>query len=334
MTRVAVMGGGSWGTAFAMVLADAGSDVTLWARDESVVQTINVDHVNVQYHPGLTLPESLRATSEVDDALDEAEIVVLAIPSQTLRDNLGAWRDQLTPGSVLVSLMKGIELGTTLRMSEVIAEVAQVHSDRVAVVSGPNLAREIAQRQPAATTVACTDGSAAQRLQDACTTGYFRPYWTTDVVGVEIGGAVKNVIALANGMAVGMGFGENAQAGLITRGLVEMTRLGVGLGAAPETFLGLAGIGDLIATCSSPLSRNRTFGENLGRGLTVDETMAQTKQTCEGVKSCQSILDLATRHEVDMPITEQVVNVVHHGMPPADMLQAFMSRETKAEGID
>ncbi|MCX6459445.1 MAG: NAD(P)-dependent glycerol-3-phosphate dehydrogenase [Actinobacteria bacterium] len=334
MTRVAVMGSGSWGTAFGMVLADAGSDVTMWARESSLADVMNRDHVNPTYHPGIILPASLRATADVAQALEGAEIVVLAIPSQTLRDNLSAWRPLLPEGSTLVSLMKGIELGTTLRMSQVMAEVAQVGDDRVAVVSGPNLAREIAQRQPAATTVACADEMAAKRLQDACTTGYFRPYWTTDMIGTEIGGSVKNVIALANGMAVGMGFGENSQASLITRGLVEMTRLGIALGAEAETFLGLAGIGDLIATCSSSLSRNRTFGENLGRGLTVDETIAATKQTCEGVKSCQSILDLARKHGVDVPITEQVVNVVHHGMPPAHMLQAFMSRETKAEGID
>ena len=334
MTRVAVMGSGSWGTAFGMVLADAGSQVTMWARESSLADVMNRDHVNPTYHPGIFLPDSLRATGDVGEALDGAEIVVLAIPSQTLRDNLSAWRPMLPEGSTLVSLMKGIELGTTLRMSQVMAEVAQVGDDRVAVVSGPNLAREIAQRQPAATTVACADEHAAKRLQDSCTTGYFRPYWTTDMIGTEIGGSVKNVIALANGMAVGMGFGENSQASLITRGLVEMTRLGVALGAEAETFLGLAGIGDLIATCSSGLSRNRTFGENLGRGLTVDETIAATKQTCEGVKSCQSILDLARKHGVDVPITEQVVNVVHHGMPPADMLRAFMSRETKAEGID
>ena len=304
MTRVAVMGSGSWGTAFAMVLADAGSQVTLWAREPELARVITEDHVNPAYHPGIVLPDSLRATAHPDEALADAEIVVLAIPSQSLRVNLAEWRSLLGDGSVLVSLMKGIELGTTLRMSQVIGEVAQVGADRVAVVSGPNLAREIAQRQPAATTVACADEQSARRLQDACTTGYFRPYWTTDMVGVEIGGSVKNVIALANGMAVGMGFGENSQASLITRGLVEMTRLGVGLGADPQTFLGLAGIGDLIATCSSPLSRNRTFGENLGRGLTVDETIAATKQTCEGVKSCQSILDLAHHHGVDVPSIE------------------------------
>ena len=331
MSRVAVMGSGSWGTAFAMILADAGGDVVMWSRDADIVRQINDEHVNERYHPGIRLPAGLRATSDEREALDGAPLVVLAVPAQSLRDNLARWRDDLAPGSVLVSLMKGIESGTTLRMSQVIEEVAQVPPARVAVVSGPNLAREIALRQPAGTTVACSDRESAQRLQDACTTDYFRAYWTTDVVGVEIGGSVKNVIALANGMAAGLGFGENSQASLITRGLAEMARLGTALGADPLTFMGLAGVGDLIATCQSPLSRNRTFGVNLGSGLTVDETIAATKQTCEGVKSCQSILDLATRHGVEMPITEQVVQIVHHDMKPQEMLAAFMSRSPKAE---
>lgn len=331
MSRVTVMGSGSWGTAFAMVLADAGGDVLMWSRDEGTAESINSRHVNEHYHPGIPLPHSIRATTDAVRALADSPLVVLAIPAQSLRENLGSWREYLAEESVLVSLMKGIEIGTTQRMSQVIEDVADVSASRVAVVSGPNLAREIALRQPAATTVACTDQVSAQRLQDACSTDYFRAYWTTDVIGVEVGGSVKNVIALANGMAAGIGFGENSQAALITRGLAEMTRLGVSMGADPLTFMGLAGVGDLIATCQSPLSRNRTFGGNLGLGLTVEETISATQQTCEGVKSCQSILELATRHGVDMPITEQVVQVVHHGMKPRDMLAAFMSRATKSE---
>jgi len=221
-----------------------------------------------------------------------------------------------------------------MRMSEVIAEAGGIGPDRFSVVSGPNLAREIALRQPTATTVACADQENAQRLQDACTTDYFRPYWTTDVIGTEIGGAVKNVIALANGMAVGMGMGENTQASVITRGLAEMARLGVALGADPLTFQGLAGVGDLVATCQSPLSRNRTFGENLGRGLSVEETIAVTRQTCEAYKSCQPILELGRSHGVDMPITEQVVEVLHRGGSPRGMAAAFMSRGTKGERAD
>lgn len=331
MTRVAIMGSGSWGTAFAMVLADAGSEVIVWSRDAGVAEDINLRHRNDGYHPGIDLPERICATTIPGEALAGASIVVLAVPAQVLRANLGNWGADIAGDAVLVSLMKGIELGTTMRMSQVISEAADVDPGRVAVVSGPNLAREIVVRQPTATTVASPDQASAERLQDACTTDYFRPYWTTDVIGTEIGGAVKNVIALANGMAVGMGLGENSQASLITRGLAEMARLGVALGADPLTFQGLAGVGDLVATCQSALSRNRSFGVNLGRGLTIEETIAATKQTCEGFKSCQPILDLGRSHGVDMPITEQVVEVVHHGQSPRQMASAFMSRDTKGE---
>jgi glycerol-3-phosphate dehydrogenase (NAD(P)+) len=331
MARVAVMGAGSWGTAFGMVLCDAGGDVVLWAREPEVQESINTNHTNELFHPGVALPEQMRATGDPAEALEDASLVILAIPAQTLASNLQAWRDLMAPDAVVVSLMKGIELGTMRRMSQIIAEDGGIPAERVAVVSGPNLAREIAQRAPAATTVACPDEASAKRLQDACTTGYFRPYWTTDVVGAEIGGSVKNVIALANGMAVGLGYGANSQASLITRGLAEMSRLGAALGANPMTFLGLAGMGDLIATCMSPLSRNRTFGEHLGRGMSVDETVAITTQTSEGVKSCLPILELGRSHGVDMPITEQVVEVIHQGMSPAEMLANFMSRGTKPE---
>lgn len=331
MTRIAVMGGGSWGTAFAMVLADAGGDVTIWAREPQVVEGINSDHVNERYHPGIPLAPSIRATLDPAAALAGADIVVLAIPAQSLRENLSTWQAMLGPDAVLVSLMKGIEIGTSARMSQVIAEAGHIPAERIAVVSGPNLAREIAMKQPAATTVACADETSALRLQDACTTDYFRPYWTTDVVGVEIGGSVKNVIALANGIAAGMGLGENSQASLITRGLAEMVRLGAALGADPLTFQGLAGVGDLIATCQSSLSRNRTFGESLGRGLSFEEATQAMKQTCEGVKSARSIYQLAQAHQVEMPITEQVVAVVHDGMPPANILGNFMSRAPRSE---
>jgi glycerol-3-phosphate dehydrogenase (NAD(P)+) len=331
MTRVAMMGSGSWGSAFAMVLADAGSDVVVWGRDADVVEDISVRHRNEAYHPGIDLPARITATTDAQEALSGAGLVVLAVPAQALRAQLASWRASIDDDAVLVSLMKGIEIGTSKRMSQVIMESASVAADRVAVVSGPNLAREIAERQPAATTVACVDEASARRLQDACTTDYFRPYWTTDVIGTEIGGAVKNVIAVANGMAAGMGLGENSQASLITRGLAEMARLGVALGADPLTFQGLAGVGDLVATCQSPLSRNRTFGFNLGRGLTVEETIAITRQTCEAYKSCQPILALGRDHGVELPITEQVVEVLYNGRSPKLMLSAFMSRGTKAE---
>lgn len=331
MARIAVMGSGSMGTAYGMVMSDAGGDVGMWAREEGVVQDVNGNHRNELYHPGVELPPSLWCSLDPEEVIRDADIVVLAIPSQTVRENLTAWKPLIPPNALLVTLIKGIEMGTKLRMSQLLAEVAEVPDDRVAVVSGPNLAREIVQRQPAATTVGCKDEARAVALQRASSTAYFRPYFTTDVVGCEIGGSVKNVIALANGMAVGQGFGENSQAALITRGLAEMSRLGVALSANPMTFLGLAGIGDLIATCNSPLSRNRTFGENLGKGLSVDETIAATKQTCEGVKSCKPILEIGQDAGVEMPITEQVVNVVHNGMKPRDMLYNLMARPIREE---
>ena len=331
MTRAAVLGTGSWGTAFGKVLADAGTDVVLWARRPELAAAVRERHENPDYLPGVVLPGNLTATDDPAEAVHDAEFVVLAVPSQSLRDNLGAVASSLARDAVLVSLMKGVELGTTKRMSEVIVEVADVPAEQVAVVSGPNLAKEIAAGQPAATVVACSDEHAATRLQAACLTRYFRPYTNLDVVGCELGGAVKNVIALATGMAEGMGFGDNTKASLITRGLAETARLGAALGADPLTFSGLAGLGDLVATCTSPLSRNRTFGERLGRGETLEQIQAQKSQTAEGVKSCRSILDLAWKHDVDMPITEHVVKVVHEGMTPQEMVRSLMSREAKSE---
>ncbi|MEU2431255.1 MULTISPECIES: NAD(P)H-dependent glycerol-3-phosphate dehydrogenase [unclassified Streptomyces] len=330
-TKVAVFGTGSWGTVFGMVLADAGCEVTLCGRRAELAEAINTTHTNPDYLPGIELPAGLRATTDPAEAARGADFTVLAVPSQTLRGNLAKWAPVLPSDTVLVSLMKGIELGTVMRMSEVIEEVAKVPAERVAVVTGPNLAREIAGRQPAAAVVASRDESVAQRLQAACITPYFRPYTSTDVVGCELGGAVKNVIGLAVGIADGMGLGDNTKGSLITRGLAETTRLGAVMGADPMTFSGLAGLGDLVATASSPLSRNHTFGINLGRGMTLQETIAATKQTAEGVKSCESVLDLGRRHGVDMPITETVVSIVHEGKPPVVALKELMSRPAKPE---
>ncbi|MGW1883160.1 NAD(P)H-dependent glycerol-3-phosphate dehydrogenase [Streptomyces sp. NPDC001970] len=329
--KAAVFGTGSWGTAFSMVLADAGCDVTLWGRRADLVDAVNTTRTNPDYLPGIQLPERIRATTDPADAARDADFTVLVVPSQTLRANLAEWAPKLSPDTVLVSLMKGVELGTAKRMSEVIEEVAKAPAERVAVLTGPNLAKEIADRQPAAAVVACADETVAQRLQSACMTPYFRAYTNTDVVGCELGGAVKNVIGLAVGIADGMGLGDNSKATLITRGLAETTRLGLAMGADPMTFSGLAGLGDLVATCSSPLSRNHTFGTNLGRGMTLQETIAATKQTAEGVKSCESVLDLARRHGVDMPITETVVSIVHEGKPPVVALKELMSRSAKPE---
>jgi glycerol-3-phosphate dehydrogenase (NAD(P)+) len=271
------------------------------------------------------------AVSDADEALEGADFVVLAIPSQHLRENLAKWRSSLPDDAVLVSLMKGVELGTTKRMSEVIAEVSGFPSEQIAAVTGPNLAREIAAEQPAATVVACSSEQNAKRLQAVTHTLYFRPYTNTDVIGCELGGAVKNVIALATGMAHGMGFGDNTKASLITRGLAETTRLGVALGADSRTFAGLAGVGDLVATCMSPLSRNRSVGEKLGRGMPLDEVMATQSETAEGVKSCEAIYQLARDNDVDMPITEHVVRVVRGGESPRDLVTKLMGREAKPE---
>ncbi|MEU8952102.1 NAD(P)H-dependent glycerol-3-phosphate dehydrogenase [Streptomyces sp. NPDC048489] len=334
MVRVAVLSAGSWGTAMAKVFADAGSDVTVHARRPEVADAINHQCENPAYLPGVTLPDRLRATTSAPEALEGAAHVVLSIPAQTLRTNLAAWTPHIGADAVVVSLMKGVETRSGLRMTQVIHDVAGIGPERVAILSGPNLAREDGAQQPAASVIACTDESAAAALQRACHTHYFRPYTGTDVVGCELGGAVKNVIALAVGLATGLGLGDNARALLITRGLAETARLGAAMGADPLTFSGLAGAGDLIATCSSPLSRNRTFGEHLGRGLTVDEAMVATKQTAEGVKSCRAVLDLAAAHGVEMPITEVVSAVIAGAVSVPDAAAALMSRTPKPERYD
>lgn len=331
MRTAAVLGSGNWGTAFARVMVHAGCSVTLWARRPELADIINNTHENPDYLPGIALPPTLRATADARQALLGADVVVLAVPSQTARQNLLRWVPLLPPGATLVSLMKGIELGTTKRMSEVISEVAGVPMSHVAVVTGPNLAREIAEEQPAATVVACSDHDRALDLQESCQTPYLRPYTNTDVIGCELGGTVKNIIALACGMAEGMGFGDNTRASIMTRGLAETSRLGLALGAEPSTFAGLAGLGDLVATCSSPLSRNRTVGERLGRGQTLEEVLHATRQIAEGVKSCRSVLDLAQANGVDMPITEAVVAICHNGERAPDVLRRVMRREPKPE---
>ncbi|MGI8524558.1 MAG: NAD(P)H-dependent glycerol-3-phosphate dehydrogenase [Nocardioides sp.] len=330
--RVAVFGAGSWGTAFSLVLADAGNDVTIWGRREEVCAVINQEHRNPGYLPDdVVLPETVRATHDVEQALDGADCVVLAVPSQTFRENLTEWAPYLRNDQVLVSMMKGVELGTLKRMSEVIAEVTGAGPERIAVVSGPNLSAEIARREPAASVVACEDEDVARMIQARVHSPAFRPYTSVDVVGCELGGAYKNVVALSVGMAVGLGFGDNTRASLITRGLAETARLAMAFDANPLTLMGLAGLGDLVATCSSPLSRNRTFGENLGLGMTTEEIYASTRHVAEGAKSCSSLLALARKVDVDAPIAEHVEAVVADRMRAPDMMNSFIARDTKAE---
>ncbi|WP_327101188.1 NAD(P)-dependent glycerol-3-phosphate dehydrogenase [Nocardia vinacea] len=331
MTRAAVLGAGSWGTAFAKVLADAGTDVTIWARRPEVAKALATEHRNPFYLPDVQLP-SLTATHDHAEALDGADIVVLAVPSQSLRANLETWRDSIGPDAALLSLAKGIETGTLLRMSQVIGAVTGADESRIAVLSGPNLAKEIAAEQPAATVIACTDAARAVALQQACANGYFRPYTNTDVIGCEIGGACKNVIALACGIASGMGLGDNSIASLITRGLAEIIRLGVALGAEPVTLAGLAGVGDLVATCTSPLSRNRSFGHVLGAGGSMEAAQEATHgQVAEGVKSCTSVRALAAAHNVEMPLTTSVHQVCHEGVSVREAVGNLLGRRIKPE---
>ena len=329
--KATVLGAGSWGTTFAQVLWDAGTPTVLWARDAVIADSINADHENLRYLPEISLPPALTATTDPAAALDGADLVVFAVPAQTLRASLASWAPLIPPGALQISLLKGIELGSSKRMSEVIMEVLGVPQSQVAVVSGPNLAREIAERQIAASVVACSDESGAQLLQRACHTGYFRAYSNTDVTGCELGGTVKNIIAIAVGVAVGLGLGDNTKATLITRGLAEIARLGEAVGADPRTFAGLAGMGDLVATCSSPLSRNRTFGQHLGQGMTAVQARTVTSQTVEGMTSCEPVLDLARKHGVEMPITEVVAALIAGQLPVMEAAAVLASRSAKPE---
>ncbi|MGV0397609.1 NAD(P)H-dependent glycerol-3-phosphate dehydrogenase [Corynebacterium suicordis] len=332
MLQVAVMGAGSWGTTVAKVFADAGNSVSLWARREEIAQDIRENHRNSSYLGDIALPEALYGTADPQEALEGAEIVVLGVPSQSLRKNLEKWKSLIPPDASVVSLAKGIEHSSGLRMSQLIAEVAEVEPARVAVLTGPNLAKEVAQEQPAATVVACTDTDRAQLIQAAVAAPYFRPYTNTDVVGCEIAGTCKNVIALAAGISAGLGFGDNSTATVVTRGLAETTRLALELGADGRTLAGLAGMGDLVATCTSPLSRNRTFGYHLAQGNTVEEAAEATKgQVAEGVVSSQSVSELAAKVGVEMPITDAIVEICHRGANAQDEIQNLLGRSKKSE---
>jgi glycerol-3-phosphate dehydrogenase (NAD(P)+) len=332
VVKAAVMGSGAWGTALAKVLADAGNDVTLWSRRAELADEINETHRNTRYIGDVELPRSIRATGDAAVALDGACTVLLAVPSQTLRANLTPWQGSIGADATLVSVAKGIELNTLLRMSQVIVQVTGVDPSRVAVVTGPNLASEILDEQPAATVVACADSGRAVELQRAFSTSYFRPYTNSDVVGAEIGGACKNVIALASGMAAGVGLGENTAAAIITRGLAEIMRLGIALGAKGATLAGLAGVGDLVATCTSPRSRNRAFGERLGKGGTMESALHEAGgHVAEGVTSCQSVLALAASYDVEMPLTDAVNRVCHKGLSVDEAVALLLGRSTKPE---
>ena len=326
--NMAVIGAGSWGTTVAS-LAAANTPTTLWARRAEIVGSINAHHVNPDYLNGVGLSPQLRASTSLEETVTHADIVVMAVPSQGFRQVLGEAAQFIRPWVPVVSLSKGLEAGSMLRMSQVANEVLPGHP--VAVLTGPNLASEISVGQPAASVVAIDDAVIATALQELFSSPTFRVYTNPDVVGCEIAGVVKNVIAIASGMAMGMGFGDNTRASLITRGLAEMTRLAVALGGQLESLSGLAGMGDLIATCSSTSSRNTTVGVRLGQGEALADIIASTSMVAEGVRSSKTVLELAHQHGVDMPITEQVVAVCHDGKNAADALVALMSRRARPE---
>jgi glycerol-3-phosphate dehydrogenase (NAD(P)+) len=317
--RVAVLGAGSWGTTFAKILADGGAEVVMWARRPELAREISESKRNSDYLPGINLPRSLRASSSLEFVLHEAEQVYIAVPSRSLRENLDAVRHLLPTESVVVSLMKGVEKGTRLRMSEVLYEELALQPERVAVASGPNLALEIAREQPTAAVISSESIETATAVAMVATNPYFRSFVNTDVIGTEFGGVLKNLIAVAIGIVDGVGYGENTKASIITRGLAEMTDFSVAYGARPETLSGLAGLGDLIATCESPLSRNNTAGRLLGQGYSFSEVIKQMNQTAEGLSSVAPILELALAKGVEMPIVSQVAEVLAGTLNPRDI---------------
>ena len=326
--RVAVIGAGSWGTTVASVVAPNASTV-LWARNAELVAAMSSTRRNDRYLPDAPLPDDLEFTASLKEAVSSADVVVMGVPSHGFRDVVSEAAQFVRPWVPVVSLSKGLERSSLKRMSEVVADEMPGHP--VAVLTGPNLAKEIMAGQPAAAVVAIDDSTIAQELQKVFSRPALRVYTNPDVVGSEIAGVAKNVIAIASGMAAGMGFGDNTRASIITRGLAEMTRLGMAMGGEGLTFAGLAGMGDLIATCSSTQSRNNQVGLRLGRGETIEAIMESMTMVAEGVKSSPSVLDLARRHDVEMPITEQVVAVCHQGRSAVDAMSLLMKRRRRSE---
>ncbi len=329
--KMAVIGAGSWGTTVASLVAPS-SEVMLWARRPELAEGINETRENADYLPGFTLAPGLTATSDLSEALSEAEVIVIGVPSHGVRAVMDEAAVEIRPGVPIVSLTKGLEVGSNMRMTEVIADVLPDHDKTgIGVLTGPNLAREIVAGQPAASVVSVPDEKIATELQAIFMAPTLRVYSNTDVVGCEMAGSLKNVMALAAGMARGLGYGDNSMATLITRALAELSRLGRALGGNPATFSGLAGMGDLIATCISPLSRNQRVGVALGEGKQLDEIVAEMSMVAEGVKTTPVVLELAANAGVEMPIATQVDRVLG-GQPVTQMLSGLMGRPPKAEG--
>jgi len=331
MTKVAVLGAGSWGTTFAKVLADGGSEVTLWARRREVAREIRETNRNSDYLPGINLPTTLHATDRLEVALEAVEQVYLAVPSQHLRTNLEAAAPLIPPEALVVSLMKGVEVRSGLRMSEVLREVGGFSDERIAVVSGPNLALEIAREQPTAAVASSVSAATARSVASAATNSYFKTFVNDDVVGTEFGGVLKNLIAVAVGIADGVGYGENTKASIITRGLAEISAFAEAFGANPRTMSGLAGLGDLIATCESPLSRNNTAGRLLGQGHSFTDVVASMNQTAEGLSAVGPVLELARSRGISMPIVTQVGQVLSGERDPRELAPHFATDQDTPE---
>jgi glycerol-3-phosphate dehydrogenase (NAD(P)+) len=326
--RVALLGGGSWGTTVASLTA-RNSPTIMWARDAQSVDDINKYHRNEKYLPAATLTESLKATTSLKDAVKDADVIIMGVPSHSFRQVLTEAAPHIRPWVPIVSLTKGLEQGTRMRMTEIIETTLPGHP--AGILTGPNLAREIIAGQAAAAVIAMVDGTIAHALQKVFRSGLFRVYTNDDVIGCELGGALKNVIAIAAGMGDGMGAGDNTRAGVITRGLAELTRLGIEMGGKPATFAGLAGMGDLIATCISPLSRNRFVGVELGRGRTLEAIINDMSMVAEGVKTCSVVVDLAKQYNIEMPISQEVFRVVHEGNSAVNAFRGLLKRRIGSE---
>lgn len=318
MSRIAVMGAGSWGTTVAKVIADAGFEVILWSRRDEVANEINETKRNSDYLPGIDLPKNLTATSDLEAALRDAEQIYLAIPSQSLRESLSSWKTFIPKNATLISLIKGLEQGSGLRMSEVMVQATGLPMTHMAVVSGPNLALEIARQEPAASVCACADSERASEVARTLSNDYFTVFTNQDVIGTELGGVLKNLIAVAIGIVNGLGHGQNTKASIMTRGLAEITKFAVAHGARRRTMFGLAGLGDLIATSESSLSRNFRAGEMLGQGYTKREVLKRLQQTAEGLSSVEPVLESANQKGIEMPIVSQVSDVLNGKMKPQD----------------
>lgn len=331
MTKVTVFGAGAWGSTMAQVLSDAGNEVLIWGRNDDVVAEINSSHTNTKYLSAHILPANIRATSDLNEAFAFSNTYVLAIPAQQLRSSIEPWRDLFTSDSLIVSTLKGIEITTQMRMTEVIEDVLGPH--KVGIITGPNLADELVLRQPAGAVAAAHTVEIAEQVRALFNTPYYRVYTSTDVMGCELAGAIKSVIALAVGISIGMGYGENTQAMLITRGLNEVARLCAANGSDPLTAAGLAGMGDLVASCGSPLSRNRTFGEALGRTGSMEAARSQVAKTVEGVASTSAVVEIAHRVGVEVPVIEAVAEICSGDLTPEQALQKLMEITVKAENF-